>query len=621
MSTVRKIKSGLTKADIAALAVFVGLGVFLLFSARYSTVLPDESYYYVLAKRFAAGDRILLHDWQMSQLEGLFLILPYRLFTGAAHSTEGILLFMRRLFIAVDLALYWYYYFKLRDRKCWAVLAAALLCGDQFAGVLALNYYNISVHVPAIVGLNLFAARKKLSGVKLVFLGVLFACAVLNEPGLAFLYAAFTALILIRFIGERKGKELFRNWSFVVEKRNWFFLSVGIAVSAAVFLVYLQATSGIGNVIGNLPQLFSDSEFRITWLGNSNGFDKLPNTVKYFGWFNVLAVPLLFAAVLLLRTKARENKKIKTALFLLAILLFISCSAVAQIRLRIRYAQDPGVYVYLPKYSASNILPVYSLSLILWLLTERRDRRLLAFWILAAAVSAAVDFFSDISLGFGGRIAYIPAVLCFGELFAELQVPAVPQDKHDERQRAERNRRKPARYIAAALACTALACCAAVISSEYNYTFFRVLYPAAPEIGNASDADGWLVRTEEIPNGPYKGLRHTRSYCRYYQQILNDLDAIQEKTQGTFFTASNLSFTYLYVDRPVGTYSAFFVDSDFPERVVRYWELFPEKKPEAIYVPYRDWYSGFGQMTSVIKNQLGGVLQTAEGGCIASLPA
>ena len=145
MSTVRKIKSGLTKADIAALAVFVGLGVFLLFSARYSTVLPDESYYYVLAKRFAAGDRILLHDWQMSQLEGLFLILPYRLFTGAAHGTEGILLFMRRLFIAVDLALYWYYYFKLRDRKCWAVLAAALLCGDQFAGVLALNYYNISI--------------------------------------------------------------------------------------------------------------------------------------------------------------------------------------------------------------------------------------------------------------------------------------------------------------------------------------------------------------------------------------------------------------------------------------------------------------------------------------------
>ena len=618
---VSQKKFRLTKTDLAAGAVFMLLAVFLLFCARYANALPDESYYYVLAGRFAAGDRPFLHTWQMSQLGSLFLVIPYKIYTSITHGTEGIILFMRQLFIAVVLLLYWCFYVKLRKKKGWGILASALLCADQFLGIMALNYYNMAILALAAVGIILFTAEKMIPAPKLVFVGIIFSFAVLNEPGLAFLYGAYTLLILILFIGEKRGKQFFAQWRFAVDKRCWFFISVGIVLSAAAFLIYLQATSGVKNVIDNFPQLFSDSDFRITLLGNSKGFDKVPNTATYFGLFNVVYIPLLFAGVLLYckNKKARENKKIKMILFLLALAAFVSCGLTALIRLGIRYTQDQEVYYYLAKFSASSTLPVYALSLIFWLLTEKRDRRALAFWIMAAGTSAAVDFFSDITLGFGGRLAYIPAILCVRELFSELKNTAFQAPPRRDGNNKDRRKRgiphmNPKICVAVFLLCAALICEAGIIFAEYNLSFIKTPYSASPE--TAEDVGSWIVPTQTFRRGPYKGLRNTIAYTEYYDKILDDLDRLQSETDGSFFTASGMSFCYLYVDRPVGTHSTFFVDSDFPERVLTYWSIYPEKRPEAIYVPYRDIYNVTEEMTQKINDYIGGRSEAAEAGSI-----
>ena len=594
------------------------LAVFLLFCARYANALPDESYYYVLAGRFAAGDRPFLHTWQMSQLGSLFLVIPYKIYTSIAHGTEGIILFMRQLFIAAVLLLYWYFYVKLRKKKGWGVLASALLCADQLFGIIALNYYNNAILLLAVIGMILFASGKKIPAWKPVLAGILLSAAVLNEPGLAFLYAAYTVLILMILIGEKQGKQLLSRWRFVLDKRIWLYLSVGVVLSAAAFLIYLQIVSGIGNVIGNLPQLFSDSEYRITLLGNSRGYEKIPNTAAYFGWFNVAAIPLLFAAVLCLRRKKLLNGRIRTILFFFSLALFVSCSLTALIRLETGYKLDLEYHYYLAFYSASSTIPVYALSLILWLLTEKRDRRLLAFWILAAGTSATVDFFSDIVLGYGGRLAYIPAVLCVRELLSELKIFSFREQGGSADEKGARDKTSARRRLrngaAALLLCVAMLCETGIICAEYNLSFFTPRTAASSEAENKNA--GRFVRTRPFLRGPYKGLRNTEAYTHYYDLVLDDLDRMLEETDGPFYTASNLAFCYLYVDRPVGAHSTCFVDSDFPERVQTYWSIYPERRPVAVYLPYDDPYNDMADLMSVLVKRLGGRIEKARAGSI-----
>ena len=94
--------------------------------------------------------------------------------------------------------------------------------------------------------------------------------------------------------------------------------------------------------------------------------------------------------------------------------------------------------------------------------------------------------------------------------------------------------------------------------------------------------------TAVADRGPLKGVRTTEHVNEVYNDILADLDVIKENTDGPVYVTELFAYCYLYLERPVATYSAWYVEEDSEVRQTRYWELHPEKRPEYIYVPFYD---------------------------------
>ncbi|MBR5428626.1 MAG: hypothetical protein IK118_09785 [Clostridia bacterium] len=613
-----KTKFRPTKTDAAALAAFVLLAATLLIGAFYADLIPDEAYYYTIPKRLAEGDHLFLEVWQMSQLVGVLLILPYRLFVAVTGSTEGVILFMRLLFVAIDLAFFIYFYLKLRDRKIWGVLAALFFCADQPLGMLTLNYYNIGLIFPAAVGMILFLEKKdRISAPKLVGAGILFAFAVLNDPGLALVYALFTLAVLIREIGRKKGKDLFASFSFVIDRRVWLWLTGGVALTAAAFLIWFQATSGVQNVLANLDGLRSDSEYQYSAIGNELLGRKFENAAEVFGVVNLIVSPLTAVAALICR-KIKAGKTVRSAVLILTLASFVACHAVALARLTARYCTDPVAYVFFISYNTTGSIPLFFTSLSVCLLTRRQDKRMNAFLILSAIATVGVDYFSNIVLIYGSRLSYFPGLYYLGALFGELRDP-----EKTARSKAD----APLRAAAAALACLAAVCTAAFVFMQRDHTFVdspsdRLLYTLKLE-GTLDGTTGTgglrLTAPRRLERGPLKGLRQTEGFANEYDAYLNDLDTIAEMTDGPFFAAANIPYLYLYADRQAGSYSSLFVDEDFPRRIILYWETFPEKQAPVVYFPKYDFFSNSYDCLQKFRQRFPGRVTEGEAGYIYTL--
>ena len=550
MATIEPRKrSVFQKSDIAALLVFFCLAGFLVLSIRYAEPINDEYFYYATAQRFLAGDRFLVDEWHVSQLSALFLMLPYEIFIAATGGTAGIVLFMRRVFVAADLLLYWFFYGKLRKLTPAASVAAGFFCADFFAGVPAFSYYTMALQGVAVGILLLFSDGKEPRAAA-VLSGAVFACAVLNQPSLALLYAVFSAAALIRGVLKKRNKNVLAQYEFFLSGRIWLRITAGICLLAAAFAVLLGVVSGWKNVFAGLPELFTDSRHGFAWYGNPANAGKISILISNFGALPCAALLALIPASLLIR-KTGGKKIPKLVALLLSQLLFTVSAAKAMKEGRDDLFRCSG-------------FPILILAVIDYILCERRDRRLLIFLAAAAGCSAAVDYVSDITVCYGGRLAYFPAVCCLAEVIRELcDAFGVP-----------------ARGIRRALSVRAvpLLLAALMLLTQARHVFVSTDYFLPRKLGS-------LGVTAEF--GPDKGLVKNRDMYLASVRTKADLDAVAAGCKGPFYTVSLSPSYYLYLDKlPIGTYSTYYVEEDGEKRTLRYWLLHPEKRPECVYIPF-----------------------------------
>ncbi len=671
----RKIKP--TRTDLAALAAFLLLAGVLLVAAFFSDVFPDEAYYYTIPKRMLQGDRIFVEIWQMSQLCGLFLLLPYQLYALLTGGTAGIVLFMRLLFVAVDLAFYVYFYGKLREQKLAGVFAAFFFCSEQLFGILSLNYYNLSLLFVAAAGMILFLQKKPLGAPKLIFAGILLSGAVLSVPGLAAVYVLFTLLVTIRATGKKKGKRILEDYGFVLDFRNWKWTTVGVVLSAAAFLVWLLTASGLGDILASLPGLTSDSEYRLTPLGNAAGLNRIGSAASVFGVVGAVLLALLPAAALAVRKKKPDDVRLKRILLAVSLAVYVFCCATALIREVRHEMRDPNHYFFFIKFCSSGVVPGYVLAFVLMLLCEKKEPRMRAFLVLSAVVSAGADFFSDISLGFGGALAYFPAISYLAELFRELRQEQDPfrsgtsgengkskRDNIGKQPRLTGNARLPAALLATLFClCAVVLFCRQSLQRKLSFIHFPFDYTEhyyggegytddeieglirkaaepdteAPkedgEVGNEQKEKNEIYRQKtyilrsdyydatitEYPRGPYAGLYTTKQELKQYFCCLNDLRQVTEGSKKPIYAAGNIPYFYLLSTRPCGSYSSLFVPADNPKRILMYWDLFPEKRPDRIYIPYDDGFTEADAMLDAFLEKLDGSVAQGKAGYILTV--
>ena len=63
--------------DLFAVAVFIVFAAVMLIGTSYCGVSNDESFYFTISKRILDGDRLLIEEWEPSQLSSVFQFLPY----------------------------------------------------------------------------------------------------------------------------------------------------------------------------------------------------------------------------------------------------------------------------------------------------------------------------------------------------------------------------------------------------------------------------------------------------------------------------------------------------------------------------------------------------------------
>ena len=528
---------------------YFAVAVFLIFAAVLATGLSfwdfgsDEPFYYAMAGRFAHGDRAFVDDWDLTQTYTIFLLLPYRIFTRLAGGTDGIILFMRYLFLAADLGCYWLLYLSMRRHMSyWSVPAATLFCLDFLAP--ALSYFNLCIFFLMPVSLLFILQRKKPSRARLVFIGILFSCAVLCEPMLAAAYLFFSVLAAVRTAGKQRGRDIFSSYAFLLDRTNWLWITVGIALSAAAYLCYNQATSGKQKIIRLLPDIFSSKEFKTSWYGSNGNPEKLRSTIGTFspvGLGGLLAADL---ACLFFGRRIRERKALRSGVFVSALFFLAFC----YIYMILNYE---NIFLY------AISLPIILFGVVCRALCEEKNARMSALLAFSLICSLPVDYMSICRIGFAGRLIYFPTLYYAVRLFRELRC-------------AEAEKPKQVRRLLGAARGVPCVCVALVLLVFFSSFGLNL-------IGSAGSAT-------EITRGPYKGLKCSPENASRYEDSLSDLDMIGDSPVEPFYNDGKLSLAYLYLDRPAAMFSVYYHAPDATDRAIRYWEVFPERRPAYIYV-------------------------------------
>lgn len=558
--SLRTIKNaGAKKADIAMLIVLVLFFLYYFFSVRRGVNAVDEAFYYTIPMRIFKGDGFLSTEWHVSQFSSIFQLIPYRLFTLITSSTDGIIMFFRGLYIIFQLTTAVFLYFHVRKYKFAGVFCTALFCFFVPVNIMTPNYYTMFAMSCVVLACILFLEENH-GTPKLIFCGFLFACNVLIEPLMIFIWVIYSVIVLVRKIRKKETDK-----ENILSSRKWLRTFIGAAICFVIFVIILLSTSRIEDIIKTIPEMFTDSEYvPDVGTGTILNYSKIFDAVSFFGTVPPVIALLLFAVLF----ADRKNIIKRRSIYLVSASLLLTAALVvfSVVLTRRNYAQAIMNYI---------LIPFYFYGILCYMLTSEKNGRLLAFWVYGVLCAVFMDISSEISFGFGGMTAVLASALMAGELFNELK--SVNNVKTEKK---SKNKSVPAKK--SFMAIISIFCAVAVVTGSEMYLAARSF--------QVKNVENYFMRSEEkldseIDFGPLKGIKTTPEVNNYLNLYKKDLDAVKENSDDGVYILSLNAWMYLYLDMPVSAYSAWFVQADYPGRQIRYWQMYPEKIPGYIYIP------------------------------------
>ena len=561
-----KKKGGLSLIDMAALLIFAVLAVYYFHQCRAASYIVDEGYYLTIPHRFLMGDKPFTEEWHVSQLTALLQMLPFYAFTGLTGGVEGIILWNRYLAVICHLCVSVYLYLHLRKERLAGLFASAMFCSYFCFNIYQLCYNTICVMSLAVLCCILFL-KEKPNAFQLVFAGVILSCLVLSEPLLAFIYIFYSVAVIVRAAGLQKGKDWFGGASFLINSRTWRLLSAGIAPCLAGTLFFVFSRESLGEILTVLPELFTDPEYNFS-VSSGNMLDPVQIMAVincYTPYFLCFAAAAFCLCLTVLKKKNRRAGMILAALTTTA-----------------AFAISVGNWLFfedacfLRMYRA---VPLLFLGIVCYSYTRNREKKLFVFWVFTLAATLIVDYASAWSIALCAPVAMVPSVLMISRCLRELRSESSAPNKK------KKSRRKAGKIsVRAVTACLMSVVCSALLTEIlWNSLFFDLLV-----------TENVRHPTEVMTEGPLRGLKTTAETKRDYTLTLKDLDVIKENCTGPVYIMGLNSWYYLYLDLPYATFSTWYEDNDW-KRQARYFELFEDRVPEYIYIPYADGFNIIGE--------------------------
>ena len=559
------------------------LHIFFLFIIPY---FHDETHYATVPFRLINGDSLIQHEWHLTQFASLFSFLPVYIWTVIKGSVEGLFIFLRCVFLLIHTSLAVLIYRFFRKYGKWAILASMIFYVQITYRIQAISYQSMLVIFLLLLTICLVSIYEKNSPRTYVFAGLCFGgCCVCNP-----LFCVGYILYLVGCVLWTKRQDL-RKYLFKIKKSgtskeekkltkkqkrrlnqqlieaspeikryDCFFkkeailrFTLGIAIIAVIAVAFFFLTGGtIDSVFRNIEHLVGSSEYDIT---SNSVFSKLFQTFEYFSIANLhmpWILPLIF--VVLLLDKNRRNNTHRFA--------YLTVSVVWSILFMVAVLLTGEFKLF------AVSLPYCVFSTICYLLTENRNKPLFNCMFVPCMIAAVLHYLAaDTHLAAAGvilAVSNVAGVLFARDLFKEMHIA----NDNNEEVPAKKDLSPWCRRII-------------IIGFCIQILFYGIFY-----MYGQIPIESPIKATD----GPFSGLYMSAEQYDKYNNSIKDIDFIKSISteKDPVLIASYNNWMYLYLDRPMATYTTWYRGTLDTDLLIDYYKENPKKRPKYIYVETAD---------------------------------
>ncbi len=549
-----KLKT-LSKNDIAAIILMAAAFIFLFVMASFDGTISDEAFYISIPLRLMNGDGLFTDEWHLSQLSAVLLYLPVKLFTLITGGTAGIILFMRRLFCIMQLAVGAFTYKTFRKEGIPAVLISLSFMLYSVIGLNTLSYNTMGVALLILIICITYSLSETPSLIKMFALGSLIAMFILCQPlGVVFFFIYFIAFCAVTVYGKKKKSTV----SYPFLPKSFIMLVVGILPVLAFFLYLLLKNSDIATIIKCIPGILSDVEHMK--LTDTLGIETFSG-VQFFADMTMAAgtIPLIITAVMLIAAVIikKKNKYISVIITSCALAVFI---LIFYYRLLFTggSTETDDVNFFLLPFALSGIA--------FYLISDKKNHKaFILLWCTGIMYALFMTISSNLRLHAsvnGYVIASAGSLILAKNILSELKTE---------------NTENKLKKVSVVL----------LITAVFGFAAFNTGALAGSAILSRTNSQN--VR---MTQGIYSGISLPSDQALAYLNIHNDVKNIKEiiSPDDKIFVLENIPGAYIEGDFRIGAHSGWFIAeqlsfAEIRDRFRNYYKIIPENIPDYIYVP------------------------------------
>lgn len=498
------------------LAGLLGIGLILFWRCFYSVNTTDEAYYVGTVYRLWFGDGMLCDEWNPTQQMCSFWLYPfYALFRLILGSNEGMILAFRLLYIAFQLGISAYLYTRLKQFGYVSFFAVFFYLLSTAFNINSLSY-NTMANSALVAFLVTLATMERADFKNSVWAGIFASIVVMGNPYAVFAYVAYgIACAAVTLIFRKVNKETPVSLRF----STFFRISLTAAAVLAAFLIFTFKNATLDRIMKNLPYIVGDQEHYQRWSV------KISDYFRYFReyYLGCTLVPVLAAAAALFDKKRAERGKFYMGVSLISVIPYMIYHGI--------------VSDYVPINLVT--VPICFAGITAFAVLRNRPKKLFYIWYLPAM---CYPFIVQITSN-TGPLAVSAAFVTAGAAAVLLIALWAMEEK--------------ILWIRRTVS-------GVIILQLAMMLFLRITYVWA-------DAPlGEL--TTKMDRGAAKGLYTTEENVRYYNEMYDDLDALEMTEGDGLLVIGSEPLLYLYAEKEVASYSTWQV---FPNetRLYRYYEV------------------------------------------------
>ena len=504
------------KQNLWFLAGLLGIGLILFWRCFYSVNTTDEAYYIGTVYRLWFGDGMLCDEWNPTQQMCSFWLYPfYAFFRMILGSNDGMILAFRLLYIIFQLFVSGYIYGKLKKYGYISFLPIFFYLLSTAFNINSLSY-NTMANSALVAFLVTLVMMEKPDWKNSIWCGIFASIVVMGNPYAVFAYVLYgAACVIVTLLFKKWNKEIPVSLQFT----TFFKMSLTAAGVLVIFLIFTFWHATLERIVKNLPYIVGDQEHIQRWNV------KISDYFRYFKehYLGAVLVPIVVSVSALF-----DQKRVKHGA------VYMALSAAAILPYMIRHG-------LVSNYVPINLVtvPICFLGFTAYVVSEKKLRRVFYIWYLPAMVYPFIVQLTSntgpLAVSAGFVTAGAASVLLAASWAMEQENRLVKNALHG-----------------------------VIILQLMIMLFLRITYVWV---------DAPLSElTTKVERGAAKGLYTTEAAAQYYEEMYDDIDALNMTEDDGFLVVGSEPLLYLYADRQVASYSTWQVYTN-ETRLYRYYEI------------------------------------------------